>query len=116
MYWHSVARQVIDDAKAAPDEEQATASPETQSPAVQQGSSAQLATPRQRDSAAGIIAARGKSAQNHVARDNAPQQNVLEPDEEGMEIDKMGVAATLHAILRTLIKIDRRMESLEAQI
>jgi hypothetical protein len=32
-----------------------------------------------------------------------------------MDIDSMGVGATLHEILRTLIRIDQRMERLEAR-
>lgn len=48
--------------------------------------------------------------------ENAPQRAFADPIDEEMDIDGMGVAATLHAILRTLIKIDRRMESLETRI
>ena len=51
-----------------------------------------------------------------IAPNSAPQQVIAEQVGEEMDIDSMGVAATLHAILRTLIKIDRRMESLEARI
>ena len=47
---------------------------------------------------------------------SAPRPVVAEQIGEEMDVDSMGVAATLHAILRTLIKIDRRMESLEARI
>ncbi|KAJ9152161.1 hypothetical protein NKR19_g4669 [Coniochaeta hoffmannii] len=101
-YWYAAARQAISEAETA-----AEASEISQAAGEAQGTA----------DAQPVASVSGRPAKKRsVVSGSAPRPVVAEQIGEEMDVDSMGVAATLHAILRTLIKIDRRMESLEARI
>ncbi|KAB5557938.1 hypothetical protein GE09DRAFT_1237094 [Coniochaeta sp. 2T2.1] len=112
-YWHRAAQLAIADTKPKPPKKESEPEPVLQVPHFQPSAPARPASFVE-SSPAPVPRAPQPSAPVPIA----PQQDVAMQyeEEEYMDINNMGVGATLHAILKTLIKIDRRMEALGARI